>query len=203
MPLFEKKDQNLIPAVTPPASNPNTSSPRPAYHHTYVPSRDADPYNSASEESLVDKYSRNGGIGDVCARGGAELESDRNELFSGYNPQKSGSGRFFDGPDTGRDPTPGEEKYEDIEAIEQQIRFVKQESVNSTRNALRMARDAEETARHTLTRLGNQSGKFLFILFGSAIDLFSQRSWRTLSVISTLLRATPNVQMTKQTKLSN
>ena len=216
MPLFEKKDQNLIPAVTPPASTPNTSSPRPAYHHTYVPSRDGDPYNSpisrsasaysASEESasLVDKYNRNRGIGDVYARGGAELESDRNELFSGYNPpQKSGSGRFFDGSDTGRDPTPGEEKYEDIEGIKQQTHFVKQESVNSTRNALRMARDAEETARHTLTRLGDQSGKFLFILFGSAIDLFLQRSWRTLSVISTLLRATPNVQMTKQTNLSN
>ena len=97
----------------------------------------------------------------MYARGGAELESDRNELFSAYNPQKSGSGRFFDGPDTGRDPTPGEEKYEDIEGIKQQTRFVKQESVNSTRNALRMAREAEETARHTLTRLGDQSGKFL------------------------------------------
>lgn len=95
----------------------------------------------------------------MYARGGAELESDRNELFSGYNPQKSGSGRFFDGPDIGRDPTPGEEKDEDIEGIKQQTRFVKQESVNSTRNALRMAREAEETARHTLTRLGDQSEK--------------------------------------------
>jgi len=34
---------------------------------------------------------------------------------------------------------------------------VKQDSVNSTRNALRIAREAEETARNALTRLGDQS----------------------------------------------
>jgi hypothetical protein len=39
-----------------------------------------------------------------------------------------------------------------------QTRYVKQESVNSTRNALRLAREAEETARGTLGRLGDQSG---------------------------------------------
>jgi hypothetical protein len=44
------------------------------------------------------------------------------------------------------------------EAIKQQIRFTKQESLASTRNALRTAREAEETARNTLTRLGDQSG---------------------------------------------
>lgn len=217
MPLFKKKDQNLIPAVSSPASTPNTLSPRPAYHHTYVPSRDGDPYNSpisrsasaysATQESastLVDKYSRNRGIGDVYTRGGgAELDRDRNELFSGYNPQKSGSGRFFDGPDIGRGAAPGEENEEDLEGIKQQTRFVKQESVNSTRNALRMAREAEETARHTLTRLGDQSGNFLFILFSSTIDLLFQRSLRIPSVISTSLRATPNVRMTKRTNLSN
>jgi hypothetical protein len=126
-----------------------------------VASRDGDPYNNTASQdsSLVDKYSRNRGVGDVYTRGGAELDKDRNELFSGYNPSKSaGSGRFFDGPDIGRAPPPGEENDEDIEGIKQQTRFVKQESVNSTRNALRMAREAEETARNTLTRLGDQSG---------------------------------------------
>jgi len=54
---------------------------------------------------------------------------------------------------------PGEEDDEDVEGIKQQTRFVKQESVNSTRNALRLAREAEETARNTLTRLGDQSEK--------------------------------------------
>jgi len=60
-----------------------------------------------------------------------------------------------------REPAPGEEGEEDVEGIKQQIRATKQESVNSTRNALRLAREAEETARGTLLRLGDQSGKFI------------------------------------------
>ncbi|KAG9082442.1 hypothetical protein FS749_006837 [Ceratobasidium sp. UAMH 11750] len=39
------------------------------------------------------------------------------------------------------------------------MRQVKQESVQSTRNALRIAREAEETARNTLLKLGDQSEK--------------------------------------------
>jgi len=99
-------------------------------------------------------------VGDVYSRGAADLERDRNELFAGYNPQKSGSGRFFDGPRNGREPpAPGEENDEDVEGIKQQTRFTKQDSVNSTRNALRLAREAEDTARNTLTKLGDQSEK--------------------------------------------
>ncbi|KAI6007387.1 hypothetical protein EDD15DRAFT_52568 [Pisolithus albus] len=87
------------------------------------------------------------------------LDRARGELFAGYNPDRAGSGRFFDGPDLAREPAPGEENDEDVEGIKQQTRFLKQESVNSTRNALRLAREAEETARGTLTRLGDQSEK--------------------------------------------
>lgn len=94
----------------------------------------------------------------MYSRGTAELDKDRNELFSGYNPAKSGSGRFFDGPDV-KDNEAGEGEDEDVERIKQQTRFVKQESVNSTRNALRLAREAEETGRNTLERLGEQAGK--------------------------------------------
>lgn len=86
-----------------------------------------------------------------------ELDRARNELFAGYNPEKAGSGRFFDGP-TLKEPALGEENDEDVEGIKQQTKFLKQESVTSTRNALRLAREAEETARGTLGRLGNQSG---------------------------------------------
>jgi len=46
-----------------------------------------------------------------------------------------------------------------VEGIKQQTRFLKQESVNSSRNALRMAREAEETAQGTLGRLADQSEK--------------------------------------------
>jgi hypothetical protein len=58
-------------------------------------------------------------------------------------------------------PAPGEENEEDVEGIKQRIRATKQERVNSTRSALRLAREAEETARGTLLKLGDQSGTFL------------------------------------------
>lgn len=44
------------------------------------------------------------------------------------------------------------------EAIKQQIRFTKQESLSTTRNAIRTAREAEETAQNTLSKLGQQTG---------------------------------------------
>jgi protein transport protein SEC9 len=115
--------------------------------------------SSGTADTLVassDRYQRNRAV-DIYTRGQGNLETDRKELFSGYNPEKVSTGRFaHDGP-TLPDPT-GEENEEDVEGIKQQTRFMKQESVNSTRNALRMAREAEETARNTVGKLGNQSG---------------------------------------------
>jgi len=156
----------------------NSSSPRPTRSsaNTYVASRDGDPYATSRTNSYSsdkkddysdnfqprgDKYNRNNGVGDVYSRPGekfAKLDEDREALFSGYNPEKTGSGRFFDGPGLDRDPPPpGEENEEDVEGIKKQTRYVKQESANSTRNALRLAREAEDTARNTLNRLGSQS----------------------------------------------
>lgn len=180
----KRKEQNLIPPIEPPAGvgapRGNSSSPRPPVRSaaaTYVPSRDGDLYNSRSNSynsgnsggsqpppegysAPRDRYQRNAPVGDVYSRGQGDLDRDRNELFSGYNPAKAGgSGRFVDGPGF-REPPPGEENEEDIEGIKQQTRFLKQESVNSTRNALRMAREAEETARNTINKLGDQSGAF-------------------------------------------
>jgi len=65
----------------------------------------------------------------------------------------------MDGPPRRATPPPGEEGDEDVEAIKQDIRFVKQDTVASSRNALRLAREAEETGRATLSRLGEQSEK--------------------------------------------
>ncbi|KAH7931007.1 hypothetical protein BV22DRAFT_1190768 [Leucogyrophana mollusca] len=171
MPLFKSKSKNLIPpppsevAANNARSSPRGTSPLPSYRSnasTYVPSRDGpDPYNTnppsrtASQNSYDDKsYS-----GDKYNASSPQLDKNRGELFAGYNPEKSGSGRFFDGPAIGREPPPGEENDEDVEGIKQQTRFLKQESVNSTRNALRLAREAEETARNTINRLGDQSEK--------------------------------------------
>jgi len=117
------------------------------------------PSNYSLSPVVRDRYNRNAGVGDVYSRGGANVDQDRNELFSGFNTGNArnvGSGRFVDGPGF-RNAPPGEENDEDVEGIKAQTRFIKEESVNSTRNALRLAREAEETARTTLTRLGDQS----------------------------------------------
>ncbi|KAH8835815.1 protein transporter SEC9 [Flagelloscypha sp. PMI_526] len=114
----------------------------------------------APQSDYGDRYARNRGVGDAYSRGGGDVDQDRAELFAGHNPQRQqGSGRFFDGPPRGRTPPPGEETEEDVEGIKQQSRYIKQESAQSTRNALRLAREAEETARATLGRLGDQSEK--------------------------------------------
>lgn len=55
-----------------------------------------------------------------------------------------------------RQLTAEEEEEEEIQAIKQEMRFVKQGDVASTRNALRVAAQAEETGRETLARLGAQ-----------------------------------------------
>ncbi|KAJ6610026.1 hypothetical protein B0H10DRAFT_2061668 [Mycena sp. CBHHK59/15] len=181
MSFFKRKDNKpLIPPVSEPQGN--SSSPRPTRSSasTYVASRDGDPYSTPSSRTASyssdvkrndsrdyddsyqprDKYNRNNGVGDVYSRPGekfSKVDEDRAALFSGYNAEKAGSGRFFDGPQPGREPPPGEENEEDVEGIKKQTRYVKQESVNSTRNALRLAREAEDTARNTLNRLGTQS----------------------------------------------
>lgn len=55
-----------------------------------------------------------------------------------------------------RQLTAEEEEEEDVQAMKQEIRFMKQQDVSSTRNALRVAAEAEETGRSTLARLGAQ-----------------------------------------------
>ncbi|KAI0825165.1 hypothetical protein BC628DRAFT_1419524 [Trametes gibbosa] len=155
----------------------NSTSPRPTNSYprstssTYVASRDGDPYNAPSAVppppiNYPDRYTRQNAVGDVYSRGQGNIDNDRSELFSGYQPKQGGSGRFFDGPPgTGQGPPrrgtppPGEETEEDVEGIKQSMRSLKQDTVSSTRNALRLAREAEETARNTVGKLGSQSEK--------------------------------------------
>lgn len=55
-----------------------------------------------------------------------------------------------------RELTAEEQEEEDVQGSKQQIRQIKQQDVSSTRNALRIAQQAEETGRATLERLGAQ-----------------------------------------------
>lgn len=148
-----KSDKNLIPPVAEAPrdfarsnSYNNAPPPRPTYgsNHSDPSSR---PALSASPN---DGYSA----------------PPRDRFGRGYPPggdppdedQYGGASRF-QRPAPRPEPEAGQEDEDDIEGIKQQTRFVKQDSVNSTRNALRMMREAEETARNTLGRLGDQSGK--------------------------------------------
>lgn len=176
-----KSEKILIPPVSDAPQYPrtnsysggNSASPRPTNHSNPSTNVDGNSYRTPSSRSaynapqndeysapINDRYNRNKPVGDRYTRGEGQLDEERNELFSGYNAEKVGAGgRFFDGPPPRKEPAPGEEDEEDVEGIKQQTRFVKQESVNSSRNALRLMREAEETARGTLGRLGDQSGR--------------------------------------------
>ena len=163
MSFFRRKEQNLVPPVEPEKRGPAPSlSPSPSYRTTAsTPSNGGDPYGN--NNSSYNKQPSSGGYGGG-SRGGGPPDPNRSELFSGYNPERAGVNRFTAsdrGPEL-REPAPGEENEEDVEGIKQQIRTTKQESVNSTRNALRLAREAEETARGTLLKLGDQSGTFFY-----------------------------------------
>jgi protein transport protein SEC9 len=134
MSFFKRKGENVIPPVEP-----------------------------EQKESTPPGYVGGGRNEGINTSRGAAQDPLRAQLFAGYNPENAGKNRFTAsdrGPEL-PEPTPGEENDEDVEGIKQQIRTTKQESVNSTRNALRLAREAEETARGTLLKLGDQSGAFL------------------------------------------
>jgi len=104
-----------------------------------------------------DRYGGQGGryatANDSYARGERNIDHDRAQLFAGASRQpgaRPGATGFENGQ--------AADEEEDVEGIKGKTRALKQESVNSTRNALRMAREAEETARNTLTKLGDQGG---------------------------------------------
>ncbi|CAE6469571.1 hypothetical protein ACGC1H_003559 [Rhizoctonia solani] len=137
-------------------------NPPPSYRSNasvYNQSRDGDPYASPSPQPVKkDLYARNAAVGDKYTRGYGNVDNDRAELFAGRQPTQPR--RRFDDDDNGEQrQRTAEEEEEDVEGIKQDTRQLKQESVQSTRNALRIAREAEETARNTLLKLGDQSEK--------------------------------------------
>lgn len=87
-------------------------------------------------------------------------QDNRQELFKGARaPNRSFVDRDLDDYGHQSGAQQFDEEDEEVEAIKQQIKFTKQESLSSTRNALRIAREAEETARNTMNRLGEQSDR--------------------------------------------
>ncbi|EJD47638.1 hypothetical protein AURDEDRAFT_151214 [Auricularia subglabra TFB-10046 SS5] len=125
------------------------------------------------QQQAPDRYARSSPAptsvrsADPYSRGGdAKLEADRAALFSGYNPNaprrlgnEQDPSRFPSEQEWDRRREEGGDEEEDVEAIKTSIKQTKQESLASTRNALRIAREAEETATNTLVKLGDQSEK--------------------------------------------
>lgn len=130
--------------------------------------------NPYASMGAVPGASRTGGYGGLGnTRDNFGQDENRDALFSGvqdriqqgqqsgppgyqYNGQGDPSENRSYGAYGDRQLTAEEEEEEDITATKQEIRFMKQQDVSSTRNALQAAAMAEETGRNTLARLGAQ-----------------------------------------------
>ncbi|KAL2840692.1 hypothetical protein BJY01DRAFT_218264 [Aspergillus pseudoustus] len=109
------------------------------------PSRDANrsaPFTGASERAAAQQTSAP-----------PPYTEQQQQQPGGYGGASSG---YATGTYEERQLTAEEEEEQEIQAVKQDIRFVKQGDVSSTRNALRIAAQAEETTRETLARLGAQ-----------------------------------------------
>jgi hypothetical protein len=129
------------------------------------PSAQAIAREANSVRAMPERYNRSGGPNDAYSRGDRNLEQDRANLFAGatVQPRAGGSSRYDERSGGGAG---GEEEEEDLEAIQTKTKDIKQQSVQSTREALRMMREAEETGKNTLLKLGQQSGTCFAYAFG-------------------------------------
>lgn len=114
-----------------------------------------------------------GGLGSIDPNDNAGTDANRQALFGDaperlQQQQQNGPPPPYTDPYGGsnneyntsmyqeRQLTAEEQEEEEVQAIKQEMRFVKQGDVASTRNALRVAAQAEEVGRETLARLGAQ-----------------------------------------------
>jgi protein transport protein SEC9 len=121
-----------------------------------LPSRPRDQY-SESAATPQDRFAAYANSRPPPARRtySAPTEDSRQALF-GRPPNPRSETDF---PSRSNDEQTLADSDDDVEAIKQDIRFTKQESLSSTRNAIRLASEAEEQGRASLSRLGRQSEK--------------------------------------------
>ncbi|KAN0065682.1 Protein transport protein S9 plasma membrane t-SNARE [Thecaphora frezii] len=115
------------------------------------------PPPSANLGRGYDEMVGNGSRQANLARNVANPTDDELEAEYGRGPAAGNGQRGYDGLEQREQQR--DEEDDEVEAIKQQMRFTKQESLSSTRNALRIAREAEETATNTMFKLGDQSEK--------------------------------------------
>lgn len=134
-----------------------------------APQRGGNPYAQISQPSSTSRMGGYGGLGPSDEA----PDENRDALFGGardrvqqqqqngppgyqYNGSEDPAESHSYGAYGDRQLTAEEEEEEDITATKQEIKFMKQQDVSSTRNALQAAAMAEETGRGTLARLGAQ-----------------------------------------------
>lgn len=135
-------------------------------------------YNGGEPAAASSRYGAGGygGLGRTDSVVTTSTDANRDALFGDARErvQQKGPNGYGEPPPYGSDAGPAggqdrsygaygdrqltaeEEEDEDIAATKQEIRFLKQQDVSSTRNALRAAAQAEETGRNTLALLGAQ-----------------------------------------------
>ena len=109
-----------------------------------------DPNADAARNELFGGGASNSGQDTPQAGAPPPYSSDQPNNYGG------GSNEYSMSTYQDRQLTAEEEEEESIQATKQEMRFIKQGDVASTRNALRVAAQAEETGRSTLARLGAQ-----------------------------------------------
>ena len=139
------------------------------------------PYAAVVQPSGASKYGPGGygGLGRTNSNETAATDDNREALFGdarerAKKQQQTGVPEYQYQSESGqaggeesrnygaygdRQLTAEEEEEEDITATKQEIKFMKQQDVSSTRNALAMANAAEESGRNTLARLGDQGDR--------------------------------------------
>lgn len=111
---------------------------------------------SNSQDTMTTDAGRNALFGDAAQRAVQQQQTPQDSSYAntgGYNTSDLPGG-YGSAPD--RELTAEEQEDEDVQATKQEIRFIKQQDVASTRNARMIAEQAEATGRETLARLGAQ-----------------------------------------------
>lgn len=115
---------------------------------------------SAGFGSGYDQYAGTGSKSNNLSRNIQRQDTDdllEAEYGRGTGAGAASSSAAYDGLEQQEEQR--DEEDDEVEAVKQQMRFTKQESLSSTRNALRIAREAEETATNTMFKLSDQSEK--------------------------------------------
>ena len=148
-------------------SNPYGNE-QPQQQSRYGPSGYGGLGRANSQDTVSTDAGRNALFGDAPQRAAQQpASSGADNSYSGggngYDASSSGAGAYGSGTpggygsyDNNRELTAEEQEEEDVKAAKSEIKFIKQQDVASTRNARRIAEQAEATGRETLARLGQQ-----------------------------------------------